>query len=117
MSNKTQLQTNNTNLDALIARVNAAKNTAASLPEVGSGGSSGGGLETVIVTFGSTPDPGSTVYYIDSAQTLQTTEIQSNLSINVLKNTILVTADYWGSMPSSITYLAGGALKAFYITG
>jgi hypothetical protein len=39
MSNKTQLQTNNTNLDTPIARVNAAKDTAASLPEAGSGGS------------------------------------------------------------------------------
>lgn len=35
MSNKTQLQTNNTNLDALITRVNAAKNIAASLPSAG----------------------------------------------------------------------------------
>ena len=39
MSNKTQLQTNNTNLDALITRVTAAKDTAASLPEAGGGGS------------------------------------------------------------------------------
>lgn len=38
MSNKSQLQTNNTNLDALISRVNAAKNTAASLPEAGGDG-------------------------------------------------------------------------------
>lgn len=43
MSNKTQLQTNNTNLDALITRVNAAKDVAASLPEAGG---SGGGVET-----------------------------------------------------------------------
>ena len=40
MSNKIQLQTNNNALDALIARVNAAKDTAASLPEAGSGSSS-----------------------------------------------------------------------------
>jgi hypothetical protein len=33
MSNKAQLQINNANLDVLIARVNAAKNTVASLPE------------------------------------------------------------------------------------
>jgi hypothetical protein len=46
MSNKTQLQTNNTALDALITRVNAAKDVAASLPEAGSGGSSGGSVET-----------------------------------------------------------------------
>lgn len=37
MSNKTQLQTNNSSLDALITRVNAAKDVAASLPEAGSG--------------------------------------------------------------------------------
>ncbi len=35
MSNKTQLQTNNTSLEALITRVNAAKDIAASLPEAG----------------------------------------------------------------------------------
>lgn len=37
MSNKTQLQTNNIALDALITRVNAAKDIAASLPEAGEG--------------------------------------------------------------------------------
>lgn len=37
MSNKTQLQTNNTALDALITRVNAAKDVAASLPEASGG--------------------------------------------------------------------------------
>ena len=35
MSNKSRLQTNNTNLDTLVTRVNATKNTAASLPEAG----------------------------------------------------------------------------------
>ena len=39
-NNKTQLQTNNTALDALITRVNDAKDIAASLPEVDSGGDS-----------------------------------------------------------------------------
>lgn len=48
MSNKSQLQTNNTNLDALISRVNAAKNTAASLPEAG-----GGGVPTTYTLHGS----------------------------------------------------------------
>ena len=40
MSNKQQLQTNNTSLDNCIARINAAKEVAAGLPEAG--GSSGG---------------------------------------------------------------------------
>ena len=48
MSNKTQLQTNNTSLEALITRVNAAKDTAASLPEAGGGG---GSLETCTVSI------------------------------------------------------------------
>lgn len=43
MSNKTQLQTNNNALDGYIARVNAAKEVVATLPEAGSGG--GGGNE------------------------------------------------------------------------
>ncbi|MEE1084288.1 MAG: hypothetical protein UH850_11245 [Paludibacteraceae bacterium] len=55
MSNKTQLQTNNTNLDALIERVNAAKDTAASLPENGGSNSGGGNIETCTfeITFSS----------------------------------------------------------------
>ena len=47
MANKTQLQTNNANLDALITRVNAAKNVAASLPSAGGGAA--GGLQTCTV--------------------------------------------------------------------
>jgi hypothetical protein len=54
MSNKTQLQTNNTALDALITRVNAAKDVAASLPEAGGG--SGGGIEYEIIRI----SPGAT---------------------------------------------------------
>lgn len=50
MSNKTQLQTNNTTLDTLITRVNAAKDTAASLPEAGSGSGGGASVETANVT-------------------------------------------------------------------
>lgn len=48
MSNKQQLQTNNTALDALITRINTAKDTAASLPEAG-----GGSVETCTVTVNS----------------------------------------------------------------
>lgn len=47
MSNKTQLQTNNTTLDGYIARINAAKDVAAELPEAGSGG--GGSVEACTV--------------------------------------------------------------------
>jgi hypothetical protein len=40
MSNKTQLQNNNTALDGYIARINASKEVAAGLPEAGGGGGS-----------------------------------------------------------------------------
>ena len=50
MSNKQQLQTNNTNLDALIARVNVAKDTTASLPDGGSGGSGDTSAEDSFLT-------------------------------------------------------------------
>ena len=113
MSNKTQLQTNNTNLDALISRVNAAKNVAASLPEAGG---SGGSLETVTVTFEEFPDPGSVVYYVDGSQTLQTTDIQQGLSITAQKNTILVTTDYWGEA-TACSYITGGMMRIFFVTG
>lgn len=49
MSNKTQLQTNNTALDSLVSRVNAAKDIAASLPEAGNSG--GGNVDTCTVTI------------------------------------------------------------------
>jgi hypothetical protein len=57
MSNKTQLQTNNTNLDALISRVNTAKDTVASLPEAGSGGGGSVEYETVNITENTTTIP------------------------------------------------------------
>lgn len=44
MSNKSRLQTNNTNLQALIDKANA-------LPDAGSGGSGGASLETCTVTI------------------------------------------------------------------
>lgn len=50
MSNKAQLQTNNTALDALITRVNAAKDAAASLPEAG-GGSGGESFDNCTIVF------------------------------------------------------------------
>ena len=52
MSNKTQLQTNNTTLDGYIARINAAKEVAASLPDAG--GSGGASVETCTVEISST---------------------------------------------------------------
>lgn len=65
MSNKTQLQTNNTALDGYIARINAAKEVAAGLPEAG--GSGGGSVETCTGTVKSAGIPNTnSVWFLNS---------------------------------------------------
>jgi len=82
MSNKTQLQTNNTALDALITRVNAAKDVAASLPEAGGGG----GATTVSVTVNN--QSSSEVYYWDSSQQIQTVGAGTTETVNALNGVL-----------------------------
>ena len=116
MSNKTQLQTNNTNLDALIARVNAAKNTAASLPSAGSGGSA---LETVTITYTDMPDPGVTIIYMDSSMNIQSLPLTRNMSFTTIKNSMVLIEGYMGtSFPSCTFYVnCSNVIKIFQVTG
>ena len=86
MSNKQQLQTNNTALDALITRVNAAKDVAASLPEAG--GSGGGSVETCIVTLSLSNGYGA--QYTDSNMQWITAPYNAKMDINVAKNTLII---------------------------
>ena len=66
MSNKQQLQTNNEKLDVLITRVNAAKDTAASLPEAGGGSDVTIGSYTgTINIFGGLGGGGIYIFYTD----------------------------------------------------
>lgn len=115
MSNKTQLQTNNTALDALITRVNAAKDVAASLPEAG-GGSGGTNLETITIIYDKLPDPGSMVYYLDGTMTLQELTLARNASFSVLKGSILITEalTFDTSFPSC-TYITGNTMCAAHL--
>lgn len=92
MSNKTQLQTNNTTLDALITRVNAAKDTAASLPEAGSSG--GGSVETITITCTTLPDPGTVIYYMDETMTLQQKSVSRNAQYTIVKGTIFIVNNW-----------------------
>ena len=91
MSNKTQLQTNNTNLDTLITRVNAAKDVAASLPEAGGTGGEDN-VEVVDVDI-LVNLPEVTVYYVNESKELQ--EVTGGMmtpisALKVKKNSILV---------------------------
>lgn len=94
MSNKTTLQNNNTLLANYVSRVNVAKETAASLPEAGSGGGSSGAGETCTVTFVNECVGSVSVFFIivetDGTPTLSTGSVwigEENIYENVLCNT------------------------------
>lgn len=127
MSNKTQLQTNNTSLEALITRVNTAKNTAASLPEVGSGGS-GTNIDTCSVTItcaeaGIVTGYGFTIFENNQITSIGSFEATVPVTINnvVCGSMISVTQSYmlpgFTSTNGSIEFIAGySAARCFKLT-
>ena len=117
MSNKTQLQTNNTALDTLIARVNAAKDTAASLPSAGGGSGGGNNTETVPISV-TADEPGVTIFYMDGSITFQQSGVNGSHTFNVLKGSIFVMTYYTNSTINGATTLSGNsACRAFLATG
>lgn len=96
MSNKTQLQTNNTALDGYIARINAAKETAASLPDAGSGGSGGGTISVTVNNSSMNP-----VYYWDANGTINNVASYFSQTVNALNGVLFyaqeVSTDYTGN--------------------
>lgn len=101
MSNKTQLQTNNTALDGYIARINAVKEVAAGLPEAGgSGGSGGGSVETTTVTINSTANRVYLTVYENGEITAKTglVGILGNTLTNVVRGSIMVVRSQSGAV-------------------
>lgn len=87
MSNKSRLQTNNTNLQALINKANA-------LPEAGGGGS--GGMETCTVTATQPGGPTPVIPYIvytNSNMEIVSEDLTDALTLTVVKGTILLGID------------------------
>ena len=118
MSNKTQLQTNNTNLDALITRVNAAKNTAASLPSAG--GSSGGGETCTLTIEADGPNEyytGTLVYMNYAGEYVQLANFHG--SIPIMKNSILVVSHLGSNIAyGNITKITDTSyVYIYYVTG
>lgn len=113
MSNKTQLQTNNTALDGYITRINAAKEVAVGLPEAG--GSGGGSVETYSgkISF-FIPYP-LTVTYTDSTLSCTTVNINDLTNINVVKNTIVFITGGMCNAISGCTRLGGGTGSYAYL--
>ena len=113
MSNKSRLQTNNTNLQALINKANA-------LPDAGSGGS----LETCTGTLSIPSDVPLAdpvmVYYIDSDLQLKVIPFAAGETFSCLKNSILyiqnwtAMSDVSGSL-EYIDYYMGRA--TYYVSG
>lgn len=81
MSNKTQLQTNNTALDGYIARINVAKEIAASLPEAG--GSGGGTISVTVYNNSVSP-----VYYWDANGVLNNVSANSTATVDALNGVL-----------------------------
>lgn len=118
MSNKSQLQTNNNKLDALITRVNAAKDVAASLPEAGSGGGGSGSLETCQINLSVS---GGVCSYINATGSGISQMGAGAAAITVPKNSIIIITGANGSL---IQYSANaeqitryGEMSTYYITG
>jgi len=115
MSNKTRLQTNNTNLQALIDKANA-------LPDAGGGSGGGGDLETCTLTLSSmgVPTGDEIVYYIDDTLTLQQSSFpafRQSKSVIVMKNSIIFV-EYASEISGSIASIGTGTShQGFFISG
>lgn len=111
MSNKTQLQTNNNALDGYIARINAAKEVAATLPEAG-GGSGGGSIETYTGSISALmgPDLNSyTITYTDKNLDIQSVTAPSHpFTFEVVKNSIIFICGGTCRVVSGCENLGGG---------
>lgn len=112
MSNKTQLQTNNTTLDGYIARINAAKEVAAGLPEAG-GSIISESCEVSLETAGIAPET-PTIYYVSPDMTLEHFNFSPGGGdiIAIAKNSIVYLADW-----TNYSYASEGASLINYNTG
>ena len=113
MSNKSRLQTNNTNLQALIAKANA-------LPNADAGGSSGGGsIETCTgtMTFSGIPAPNmATIHYVGTDLQLRSKLFEEGSTFVCMKNSIIYITG-WSSMSTAsgnITKIDYNELRAAY---
>jgi hypothetical protein len=114
MSNKTRLQTNNTNLQALIDKAN-------SLPDAGSSG--GGSVETCTVTLiGEAPIIGAEKFwYTDETLNIRYVSLpdfNETTTLTVVKNSIVFIYSSGSTrVVGNITELNNGTDKACFVSG
>ena len=119
MSNKIQLQTNNNALNALIERVNAAKDTAASLPEIGGDGSGGVGETVTLYVCEEGPMTwwDGSIYYVEPNGDLAYLVEPDVGEYQVLKNSIVITSkelDQQGGAALLASHI--GDICGYYVT-
>lgn len=115
MSNKTQLQANNTILDNYISRINAAKDVAAGLPEAGAGG---GTIESCTITINSLLDPGTSIYYVDGNMTFCVGDlVRKGDSFTIPKNSIFVLTSTGVSISGAVQKVTRGMYTVYQVTG
>jgi hypothetical protein len=102
MSNKTQLQTNNSALDGYIARINAAKEVVAGLPEAG--GSDGGSVETCTVILKNGDDQYD--YFGYTATVFTNGEVSADYDVN---------SEYRSPTDVTITNVVCGTVMTVYV--
>lgn len=113
MSNKTRLQTNNTNLQELINKANA-------LPDAGSGGSGGGSVEMCTLTiYADSPMMGNEeIWYSDGSSTPKDIifpEFGDSTTVNVVKNSIIF-ADVLLNVSGNMSRVTGSPY-VYFISG
>ena len=118
MSNKTQLQTNNTALDGYIARINAAKETAASLPEAGGSGGSVN-IKNIQVTGNFYGD---SLWYSqlnEDTQTISYINSYEQDSLLILENSLLIIEEGTGMNTFGSTEITGASdsfqISSYYL--
>lgn len=82
------------------------------------GGSGGGSVETVTITFSRIPDPEMEICYIDGSLAYNRSMVTENGTYTVLKGSILAIINDSGNSFDKCTYIAGnGMCRAFLVTG
>lgn len=82
------------------------------------GGSGGGSVETVTITFSRIPDPEMEICYIDGSLAYNRSMVTVNGTYTVLKGSILAIINSSGNYFDKCTHIAGnGMCRAFLVTG
>ena len=79
------------------------------------GGSGGGSVETITVTYSSTPDPGTEIYYIDGTMTMQYATVSRNASYTMAKGTLFVVLNLANNVFGQCNWICGNSMYKVFL--